>query len=542
MNLPPGFITIPKSPMPRARVHRLAYDVWEKQVAAGELKLTSVMERFFGQQIKSVMEVIRKLVKQSPDLFEDSGSAKLISDMAFRPREWDAELKEVAIRPLAEAMVAGYLAERALFKMRYGNAFKAAGPDEVGMAFLLNFDLPPRVRDAIREEVATSMARPWWDKINDTTRQSIEQAVKYNIDHKRGSRRIEDDIEYRLGEGSRKRAVNIARTELANATNGGHLVEARELEEAGIKVLKYWVHSADDLVRPSHIDMEHPTKSPVEGANGLFNVSGSMVPYPAHYSLPPAERCHCRCTFFADIAEPSPDQQVRLDGEPPEDTMADEEGVADAMEQTPGFEPGHKIRTEERCPDVSVASYTLRKPQTACEVARSELAKVHSKPVGKEVQRYSEEGNEAQLASMLGRGAHAVDDNAPTDVEWKTGGALHGIELKTMVDNANSKITMKADAIARKRKWEKANKGIMHTIVIDDSSVIPGKTIEEKTKAIGKFLETGDATGFDFGKRKIYYRRGYGSFRTSSMHEVKDAKELKRLIKMKKKELPEGAV
>ena len=91
-----------------------------------------------------------------------------------------------------------------------------------------------------------------------------------------------------------------------------------------------------------------------------------------------------------------------------------------------------------------------------------------------------------------------------------------------MVDNGNSKITMKRSAMDRKADWEKANKATFHTVVIDDQDVFnangPGK--------------------HDKSKRKIFYRRGYGSFRVPTMHQVKSIEELKTLLNTPNEKLP----
>mgnify|MGYP001564786654 CR=1 FL=1 len=98
------------------------------------------------------------------------------------------------------------------------------------------------------------------------------------------------------------RAMLIARTEMIGALNHGHIIQGRELEAEGMMVLKYWVNSGDTKVRPVHREMAAPGKSPVNGADGLFNVDGTMVPYPGHFSLEAAQRANCRCTVFTDIS------------------------------------------------------------------------------------------------------------------------------------------------------------------------------------------------------------------------------------------------
>jgi hypothetical protein len=191
-------------------------------------------------------------------------------------------------------------------------------------------------------------------------------------------------------------------------------------------------------------------------------------------------------------------------------------------------------RTNERCDGL-----IFKRASESCRKTKAEIAKANAKRVAKEIQRYSEERNEADLASQL-RGV-AVDDNEPHDVQWRDHGRLHGIELKTMTDNANRKLTMKRSAMDRKSAWTRKNKAYFHTVVFDDTGVIPGSTIDQKTAALNRLLENADEEGFDFSKRKIYYRRGFGSFRVDGMYEVRDMRELRRLLRSAVDDLPKGA-
>ena len=164
------------------------------------------------------------------------------------------------------------------------------------------------------------------------------------------------------------------------------------------------------------------------------------------------------------------------------------------------------------------------KEATPTERTKSEIAKSSATRVGADIQRYAEEHNEPALAKGLG--GHSLKDNEPVDVVSRIDGKTHGIELKTMVSNKADKITMKADAQARKAKWQRKEPGTCHTVVFDDRKV-------KDANGPGKHDES---------KRVILYRRGFGSFRTSGMYEVKGGmKELKELITMDRRKLPKGA-
>lgn len=163
------------------------------------------------------------------------------------------------------------------------------------------------------------------------------------------------------------------------------------------------------------------------------------------------------------------------------------------------------------------------KQETQTPKTKSEIAKASAKRVATEIQRYAEDINEAYVAEKVG--GEPLPDNEPADVVLEIDGKPQGIEVKTMVDNGNRKITCKTEAQDRKRAWERKNKGVFHTLVIDDHDVF-------NAKGPGKH---------DLSQRKLFYRRGYGSFRVDSMYQVKDMAELKQLIAMPKRSLPKGA-
>ena len=156
---------------------------------------------------------------------------------------------------------------------------------------------------------------------------------------------------------------------------------------------------------------------------------------------------------------------------------------------------------------------------------KAKIAKASFTLVDKEIQRYAEEHNEPRFAKAVG--GVSFPDGEPIDVAiaGKDGIVAHGIELKTMVSNKANKITMKREAMERKAKWERKNKAPIHTVVIDDSEVF-------NAKGPGKHDES---------KRKIYYRRGYGSFRVNTMQQVDSIDELKQLMDLPEKSLPDAA-
>lgn len=176
----------------------------------------------------------------------------------------------------------------------------------------------------------------------------------------------------------------------------------------------------------------------------------------------------------------------------------------------PGFNGGNSPSAESKAP-------TAR--------TKAEIAKASATITDKEVQRYSEEHNEPILAKMVG-GQH-LNDNQPIDVEVRDskGNLTHGIELKTMTSNKADKITMSKSAMQRKADWVASNAVPFHTIVFGDKAVF-------NANGQGKH---------DDSKREIYYKRGFGSFRISSMQRVSDMTHLNQLMNMAEGDLPKAA-
>lgn len=182
----------------------------------------------------------------------------------------------------------------------------------------------------------------------------------------------------------------------------------------------------------------------------------------------------------------------------------------------PGGKPGPCPKPGGQKPPKSKGSGAPAKSSLS---ERAQKAKAAHKLVGKDIQRYCEEHNEPRVAKKLG--GKSLRNNEPVDVVV----GKHGIELKTMVDNGNNKITMKRSAMERKADWERRNKADFHTVVADHQKVY-------NAKGPGQH---------DYSKEAFYYRRGYGSFRVGSMHRVTSIAELKKLINTPDAKLPAAA-
>lgn len=105
--------------------------------------------------------------------------------------------------------------------------------------------------------------------------------------------------------------------------------------------------------------------------------------------------------------------------------------------------------------------------------------------------------NQTRLAKHIE--GQEIADNKPFDVVYKD----IGIEVKTLINQTNSKLTMHPSSLARKLREAKQTKlRKVFTVAFDKRP----------------------------GKNDIYVREGLGSFRLGAMIKVKDMDELKRII------------
>jgi hypothetical protein len=248
------------------------------------------------------------------------------------------------------------------------------------------------------------------------------------------------------------------------------------------------------------------------------------------------------------------------DGKP---TTCPEQAPAAVPQSTAPSPESQKVNAKPKTKKVVKVSQTPVPPPPQKQMSdRAARAKAAHKMVDEKIQRYAEEYNEPRLARSLG--GESFPDGEPMDVAipadeknlkvWNAimsdyqrklaafnaagrkgarpespkfpGAVKHGFEVKTMVDNSNSKLTMDSYAQVRKIMWERESGASFHTIVSNDQEV----------------YEANGPDQHDQSKRTYFYRRGVaGSARTGTMHHCKTFAEVKRLIELPEDQLPAGA-
>jgi len=135
------------------------------------------------------------------------------------------------------------------------------------------------------------------------------------------------------------------------------------------------------------------------------------------------------------------------------------------------------------------------------EQSRAERASATYKPSTREKQRIADESErDLSIALKMDR----TPDNAAFDLKIPAAPPAKGVgvEIKTFIDNSNSKITMHKESLARKVKAAKKEKLNAHTVVVDKREP---------------------------GTERYFYRKGVGSFYLRTMKEV-SIKELRGIL------------
>jgi HK97 family phage portal protein len=152
---------------------------------------------------------------------------------------------------------------------------------ELGMTIDFNF-LSPEVVKFLAEKMFEIA-----DLIDGPLRDRLRASLQEGIDKGESIEKIADRVEEVFGV-ERSRARRIARTEVAEAFNGGRYAT---MKEAGVERLE-WLSARDERVRDSHVEVDGEIVMLGDKfSNGLL--------YPTDKDGPAEEIVNCRCVFLA---------------------------------------------------------------------------------------------------------------------------------------------------------------------------------------------------------------------------------------------------
>lgn len=285
---------------------------------------------------------------------------------------WDAkqlerELAETATPILTRAMAEGATAEALLRRMAgilRQKRLEAAGtkttagdwardnltPDDLPG---VPTEAPQWFRDAAYEQLRQTFDQPYWQRINQTTRDDIQRTLETAVGNGWSTARTAKEITTNHGAAySLHRGRTVARTEVANMMNAGHVAAIRRTEEeTGLKHGKEWASVLANTTRDTHAAADGQVVTLDED----FIVGGESAPWPGHWSLSAGERVSCLCTTVSALtmAELPPESQP--DAEPPK---VEPEAGPGAQPPLPGEDP-ETTETDPWHPD-AVAKMAVR--------------------------------------------------------------------------------------------------------------------------------------------------------------------------------------
>jgi hypothetical protein len=288
-----------------------------------------------------------------------AGEAAKIAAQIFEPRKWDKPLKATIAPGLVKAVVTGVASETALklyavarkHLRRLGEA-KAAGVKATSaseyiadMEEDLGADLsdipteyPPWMIQATHQRLTETFAKPYWQEVNDATRNGIETMLKNGIEQGLSTREIAKQIGELAPERAGWRATNCARTECGNMLNYGAVLGIKQTEEeTGMPATKVWMSIHGTYTRETHAEADGQ-EIPVDD---LFVVGGESARWPGDENLSAGERCNCMCTLLSGLVyeELGPEVEDEPEAEEVIDSEALLPGEMDLPEPEPMPEP-----------------------------------------------------------------------------------------------------------------------------------------------------------------------------------------------------------
>jgi hypothetical protein len=220
------------------------------------------------------------------------GDVATVADKLAPVDELTAALVEVATEPLGvilEGAAARELSEFEPVDRRDTEATRQKGrPSRRKPAYRL----PVALREDVNAKLAELVNAPFWHDISRTRRDRIASAIRQGLTRRESAAQIEARIKALFGpKTAPARAALIARTEANFGVNAGAQVARTRLAEAGLIAGKVWSAVCDPDTRQTHRRANGQTRK--VGSN--FRVGGFSCQFPGDLSLPPGERCGCRC-------------------------------------------------------------------------------------------------------------------------------------------------------------------------------------------------------------------------------------------------------
>ncbi len=292
------------------RTHgELARQQWRRDVVyAMHLKQISKTERSIAE---AATEVLAKHIKEAVNglLSLDKAADSLLSSLIDLDR-WRREIIDGVFPPTAQAFGEGALSFMLVHGVDSSRAVRADGrkattasewieqQTDIELPRGINTEWPSWLIDASVKELRESFSQDYWQSIAETTSGDINRVLEEGLQEGASIAEMARTIRDRFSpEYTLNRGRTIARTESANALNGGRDAAYKKLKEDAAEVNKFlhkeWLSVLSNTTRDSHANLD----GAIADSDGMWELAGVRIPWPAHYTLPAEERVNCQCTI-----------------------------------------------------------------------------------------------------------------------------------------------------------------------------------------------------------------------------------------------------
>ena len=289
--------------------------------------------------VPALAPLFKKQIEDAASKLKSSGSIEGV----FNPRDYDEELINRALPPIAQAMAGAMMSQALQMHSDLKNQIKKKnvhcehcghehyasspcenlrykastasewldsldGDDEPDLedvifhtpygnvSMKLATDYPEWMKDKIQERLDETFSQPYWKEINDTTKGTIDGFLSRSLKDGLSIEEMAKQMSEEYGaDYPKSRGRNIARTEAGNALNGARsdaidgLIKDLGLEES---VKKIWLSILGNTTRDAHAHL-HLVPADKEGR---WYLNGIACRWPGDITLGPGDRCNCQCT------------------------------------------------------------------------------------------------------------------------------------------------------------------------------------------------------------------------------------------------------
>ena len=287
----------------RQSIRTIEWKVFDVNAKKEEKKFLKAMKSFFKEQRERVLKRMNENIdalfaakefNSEQDTFVESlirewtkryGEEKAIEDTISLIFDFDAEVEEMV--KVARPLIRGTFFDFGLrmagkidpnFDFNLTDKFALAWIEKE--SFQLSLQASTLTKETITKEIVLT----------------VEEAVVSGFTESETIAQIKTRIDGVYKFADRTRAERIARTEVLSASNAGN---QDAMEKTGVDK-KEWLSSRDDIVRPTHDEMDRQV---VGIKDSFLSPSGDLLNFPGDPSASAAERINCRCTTLAVIPD-----------------------------------------------------------------------------------------------------------------------------------------------------------------------------------------------------------------------------------------------